>query len=128
MKPDPKKKLPNIIRDSLNDVENIARFQAPKYLSCYNAILTQYLIEIQRTDLLDEIQDFSLFLEFGASSVTQISAMSLGLTRSSSIALAEYLIGDNLTKDEILSNLRSINIESLDLPRVIKNELMDIIG
>lgn len=125
---DPKKKLPNIIRDTLNDVENIARFQAPKYLSCYNAILTQYLIEIQRTDLLDEIQDFSLFLEFGASSVTQISAMSLGLTRSSSIALAEYLIGDNLTKDEILSNLRSINIESLDLPRVIKNELMDIIG
>lgn len=125
---DQTRKTPKIIRDTLNDVENIARFLAPKYLTCYNAVLSQYLHEIGRSDLLEELQDFSLYLEFGASTITHISAMSLGLSRSSSIAIAEYLIGDKLTKEEILSNLREMDIYSLDLPKVIQKELLDIIG
>lgn len=124
----PRKNLASIIRSSLNDIENIARFLAPKYLSCYNAVLEQHLNEIDRKDLTSELNDYSLYLEFGASTITHISAMSLGLSRSSSIALAEYLIGDNLSKDQIIEELRKLDIESLDLPRLIQAELLSIIS
>jgi hypothetical protein len=36
-------KLPNEIRDVMRDVEQVARFQAPKYLACYRDVLALHL-------------------------------------------------------------------------------------
>jgi hypothetical protein len=53
------------IRHILGDVENVARFAAPKYLGCYLDVLRIYLTEKGETDKLDELPDFDVLLEYG---------------------------------------------------------------
>jgi hypothetical protein len=38
-------KLPKEIRDVMRDVEQVARFQAPKYLACYSDILSLHAVD-----------------------------------------------------------------------------------
>ena len=59
---DKRNKLPSIIRQVLTDVEEIARFRAPKYISCYLDILRFYFNSIDRSDLLEGLDNIQLSL------------------------------------------------------------------
>lgn len=120
---DPKKKDPAIIRETLENIEKIARFETPKYLHCYIDVLIFFLKEKEQAELADGIQDFWLFLEFGVSKRTQLSLMSLGLSRSSVTTISEYIIGDELDEGACLEWLATHRWDEFGLATLIELEI-----
>ncbi|MBW8038655.1 MAG: DEAD/DEAH box helicase [Planctomycetes bacterium] len=117
------KELSALIRDTMKDVEEFARFQAPKYLSCYVDLLRVYLDRIERKDLVDRLLELSVLLELGVSQTTQLSLIGLGLSRSSAIAISELIADDSLNESECLQWLRQNDWMTQDMPELIKREV-----
>jgi hypothetical protein len=107
----------------MKDVEEVARFQAPKYLSCYIDVLKQHLIAVGRSDLLTSDLDINILLEFGVPGGTQLSLMGLGLSRTSALALAEFIAADSLSEEACVSWLRENDWRSLNLPALVKRDI-----
>lgn len=118
-------KLPLLIRQTMERVEQIARFRAPKYLSAYMDVLRIHLSEIGRTDLVNDEIDIGTQLEFGVSTRTLLSLMELGLSRMSAVALYEKISHDDLTKEGCLAwvSERKGQLELLDIPAIILREI-----
>lgn len=118
-------RLPELIRGTMDLVEQIARFRAPKYLSAYMDVLHLYLREIDREDLIEEGLDIAMQLEFGVSSMTLLSLMELGMSRMSAVALYEKIARDDLTRDECIAWIRDRRnqLEASDIPAVIIREI-----
>ena len=121
-------KLANVIRDVMQDVEQVARFLAPRYMTCYIDVLRHHLQQVNRADLVDQVPDVNIWLEFGASQQTQLSMMGLGLSRTTAIALSEFIVDDNLSESEALARISDLNIESLGLPLAVQREIMQLVG
>lgn len=96
-------RLPALIRDTMDLVEQIARFKAPKYFSAYMDVLHLHLRQIGREDLIDPGLDIGTQLEFGVSSRTLLSLMELGLSRMTAVSLYEKIAKDDLTREACLS-------------------------
>lgn len=122
--------LPKLIRDTMELVEQIARFKAPKYLSAYVDVLDLYLHEIGREDLVNDGLDIGTQLEFGVSSTTLLSLMELGLSRMSAVALYEKMASDNLSKEECVEWIseRASRLQAMDIPTVIVREVRERLG
>ena len=120
-------KLPELIRSTMELVEQIARFKAPKYLSAYMDVLNLYLREIGREDLIDEGLDIGTKLEFGVSSLTLLSLMELGLSRMSAVALYEKISRDDLSKDQCVVWIaeRADQFQAMDIPAIIIREVRE---
>jgi hypothetical protein len=118
----PNDPLPKIIRESMDDVERVARFLAPKYVACYTDILRHYLITSGRTEMAGILPDLTLWLEFGASQQTQLSLMSLGLSRTSAILLSDFIPHDNLDQQACLEWINETDLGALDLPGLVVQE------
>ncbi len=118
-------KLPQLIRDTMALVEQIARFKAPKYLSAYMDVLHLHLRSIGREDLIEDGLDIGTQLEFGVSSRTLISLMELGLSRMSAVTLYEKIARDDLGVDECREWVveRADQLDGMDIPAVIIREL-----
>jgi len=114
---------PTVIREVMKDVEEIARYQAPRLLSCYNDLLSHYLGSIGRPDLQSEIKDVSIFLELGLSQQTQISLVSIGLSRTAAVMISEIIAADNLTEIECARWLQGSSWRDSDLPVLVKAEI-----
>ena len=113
------------IRTMMNEVEQIARFEAPRGLSCYGDVLRQHLRELGREDLLDQLPRFDIFLELGVNQQTQISLIGIGLSRTSTIAISELITADSLSESDVLQWLEK-NIElwsHSSLPALVKREI-----
>lgn len=104
------------IRDTMVEVENIARFLAPKYLTCYCDVLKEYLEHTDRKELGERIKELSLVLEFGVPLKTQISLMSLGLSRTTVLELSKTIPEDSFSKSEAYDYLISGTWKILELP------------
>ncbi|MFD2157204.1 DEAD/DEAH box helicase [Rhodococcus jostii] len=115
------------IRDVLSDIETVARFQAPKYLSCYSDVLAVYAAERGVHDV-GHGQDITMLLELGVSRSSEVVLMSLGMSRTATIALSQYVTADNWTSSESLDWLRHQNIEGMDIPVLIQKEILDLIA
>lgn len=120
-------KLPRLIRDTMELVEQIARFRAPKYLSAYMDILHVHLREIGREDLIEDDLDIGTQLEFGVSTRTLLSLMELGLSRMGAVALYEKIARDDLTKEGCLTWVaeRNAEFEAMDIPAIIIREVRE---
>jgi hypothetical protein len=103
------KTLPNVIRDTMRKIEEYARFKFVKYSSCYIDVLKYYFNSIEREDLIEEIPDINIWLEFGTSQMTQVSLMSIGLSRTTAIAVSELIVADSLTVRECVKSLSALN-------------------
>lgn len=117
------------IRAVMNEVEQIARFEAPRGLSCYCDVLRQHLREVEREDLLNQLPLFSIFLELGVNQQTQISLIGIGLSRTSTIAISELITADWLTESQVLQWLES-NREfwsHASLPALVKREIEQVL-
>ncbi len=120
--------LASLIRNTMKDVEEIARFQAPKFLSCYVDLLRVYLGRINRKDLIDRLFELNILLEFGVSQKTQLSLMGLGLSRSSAIALSELITDDSLDESGCMRWLRENNWMTDDMPALIRREIAKLLS
>lgn len=116
-------RLPNEIRQVMSDVENYARFTVPKYLGCYVDLLRYFLTTKGREDMLGGMGDYGLMLEFGVSETTQLSLISLGLSRTTVVALFELIGASDWTVDDCMSWLREQDIEALDVPILVRREI-----
>jgi hypothetical protein len=117
------------IRGVMDEVEQIARFAAPRGLSCYCDVLGQHLREIGRADLCEGLPQFNVLLELGVSQQTQIALMGLGLSRTATIAISEKIAADELTEIQALKLL--IDNEELwrnfSVPALVKREIERVI-
>jgi superfamily II DNA/RNA helicase len=120
-------RLPTVIRETMRDVEEVARFRAPKYLSAYLDVLKLHLEEIGRPDLFPADLKLDLYLEFGVATRTLLSLIGLGLSRTSAVSINDYLAADDLTEDQVLDRILSRRWESLDVPAVVKHEVRRVI-
>ena len=120
-------KLPVLIRHTMELVEQIARFRAPKYLSAYMDILKLHLNEIGRSDLIDQDIDIGTQLEFGVSSRTLLSLMELGVSRMSAVALYEKIARDDLNKEDCMAWVaeRETQFDGMDIPAIILREVRE---
>jgi hypothetical protein len=116
-----------IIRDVMNDVEEIARYQAPRLLACYNDVLGHFLKSIGRHDLQLEVQDLSLFLELGLNQQTQISLVGMGLSRTAAVMLSELIARDNLTQSECAAWISNNDQLNTDLPKLVQAEIIAVL-
>lgn len=112
--------VPSIIRTTMDDVENVARFKGPKFIGCYTDLL-QFFYNQKGID--QNVSDVRLWLEFGASSKTQISIMALGISRTAAVELADSIPSDELTEDGVLKWLVENPIEQLGLPTLVVNDV-----
>ncbi|OAJ56653.1 DEAD/DEAH box helicase [Paraburkholderia ginsengiterrae] len=120
-------KLPELIRGTMELVEQIARFKAPKYLSAYMDVLHVHLRQINREDLIENELDIGTQLEFGVSSKTLLSLMELGLSRMSAVALYEKIARDDLSTDGCTAWVveRANRLRDMDIPAIIVREVRE---
>jgi hypothetical protein len=120
-------KLPNEIRDVMRDVEQVARFQAPKYLACYTDVLVLHFEQQGRTDI-PQLPDISMMLELGVSRITEVSLMALGLSRTSTVALSEFIVADDLGRDAVVEWIQQNRELQEGLPALVQREVIDVFG
>lgn len=117
-----------IIRNTMKDVEEIARFKAPKYIACYIDILKFYLVEIGRVEMFKEDHPFELYLEFGVMSETFISLMLLGLSRMTAVELGNKIINSELDEKGCLAWMLENDLTKLNLPNFALLEIGEKLG
>lgn len=120
------KSVDAICREVMADIENFARFRFVKDSSCYIDILKYFLQEKEEYELLDSIPDISLWLEFGVSEETQISLLSLGLSRQSAIELSEIIPNSNLGKTECLNWVMNEDLINYEFSPIIIEEINNV--
>ena len=120
-------KLPTLIRDTMELVEQVARFKAPKYLSAYIDVLHFHYRSIGREDLIDHGLDIGTQLEFGVSSRTLISLIELGLSRMSAVALYEKIAHDDLGQEKCREWVveHKDQLDNMELPAIIIREIRE---
>ena len=113
-----------VIREVMENIESFARFSFAKDSSCYMDILRYFLEINRRSDLIDNIPQLNLWLEFGVSEKTHLSLLSLGLSRNSVIALSDrHITNTQMSQQESITWLQQLDIESLDLSPIIKEDI-----
>lgn len=121
------KTLAVVIREVMDDVETFVRFRFAKDSSCYIDILRYFLELHNRQDILSDIPQLNLWLEFGVSQKTHLSLLSLGLSRNTVIELTSYIINTQMSKDESLVWIKEQNLEQLDLSPIIIEDIKKIL-
>ncbi|OBQ56756.1 DEAD/DEAH box helicase [Halodesulfovibrio spirochaetisodalis] len=120
-------RLPQVIRNTMRDVEEVARFKAPKYLSAYMDVLRFYLQESGQEHLITEDIKFDVYLEFGVGTETLLSFIGLGLSRTSAVSLNDFLADDKMGEDDVFSWLQERHWESFDIPALVQREVSELL-
>lgn len=120
--------LAAVIRETMRDVEEVARFRAPKYLAAYIDVLNYYLEEIGKGELFPPGLRFDLYLEFGVATQTLLSLIGIGLSRTSAVAINDFLADDQLSEDAVLQWLQTRRWERLDMPAIVKREVDSLLS
>ena len=122
-------RLAVLIRDTMNIVEQTARFKAPKFIAAYMDVLHHYLESIDRHDLIDDELDLGLALEFGVSSMTLLSLIELGLSRMSAVELYDVMSIDNLDKQGCIDWIKqhAPEFDGMNLPNLIRKEILETV-
>jgi superfamily II DNA/RNA helicase len=117
--------LPKLIRNTMELIEQTARFRAPKYISAYMDVLKLHLTEIGREDLISNEMDVGVALEFGVSTRTLVSLIELGLSRMTAVELHEKIALDNLDREQVKKWIEDHNdqFDGMDIPAIILSEV-----
>ena len=124
---DPRFDRDTTIRSTLDDVEQIARFAAPRYLGCYHEVHSFFLGQHDRRALIDT-ETLTMMLELGVSRPTAVSLMSVGLSRTSALALSALIENDDLTPQAVLAWLREQALDRLQVPALVRREARELIA
>lgn len=117
--------VPKAIRDVMRDIESIARFHAPKYLACYSDLLALHAsaLGLEPTDR----PDYAMMLELGVSRASEVVLMSMGLSRTATVAIAQYIGVDSWSRAEALGWLARQNLHGLGIPVLIQKEIAAVL-
>lgn len=120
------KKLNAIIRETMRDVENVIRFAFARDANCFIDLLKFKLEGTIKADLIAKIPPLNLWIELGLYQKTQISFVSIGLSRNSAIELAQKTQNISMTKVECINWLKE-NLEELKLSPLIIDEIKSVL-
>ena len=119
--------IATVIRETMRDVEEVAKFRAPKFLAAYLDVLKHHLDGIERGELFPANLRFDLYLEFGVATDTLLSLIGLGLSRTSAVSINEYLADDKMSEQLVFQWLQEGRWRTLDIPAVVKRELHQLL-
>jgi hypothetical protein len=123
---DPSYDRDTTIRSAMDDVEQIARFAAPKYLACYHDVHAFFLRE-QGAEPSIATDSLTMMLELGVSRPTEVSLMSLGLSRTAAITLSANLEAEVLTPEQALAWLHALVLDQLEVPVAVRREVREVL-
>lgn len=112
-----------VIRDTLEAIEKIIRFEVVRLMSCYCAVLIQTFEEINAPDLVKSVPPVPLYLEVGASDRSMISFMGLGLSRVTAAILNDATANKAMTIAEARTWLRAAPLEAYELSPLLIEEI-----
>ncbi|MFJ2662481.1 DEAD/DEAH box helicase [Arthrobacter koreensis] len=118
----------SVIRSVLEDVERVARYEVPKFLSCYQDLVIHRASAVGVQIRPEEAFDISLMLELGVSRDTEISMMSMGISRTAAVELGKLIVDDDLTPHQALDWIRDQDVEDLEVPRLVIREITSFLG
>lgn len=121
------KSLSTVIREVMENIETFARYEFSKDSSCYIDILRYYLETKGRSDLIENIPQLSMWLEFGVSATTHLSLLTLGLSRSTVIELGnKYITNTNMTIEACVEWLKNQDLNMLDISPIMVEDIRKI--
>lgn len=119
--------LGSVIRSVFVEIENKLRFTYVKFLKCYMDLLRHALVEFGETDLSERLVPIALYLELGASSITMVNLIGLGVSRVSAALLADIAPSTNMTRLEIVRWLRATDLANRGVSPIVLRELIYIV-
>ena len=118
---------PAVIRETMELVEQFARYKFAKYASCYLDVLKHHFSLTGKGDLVARIPNLHMWLEFGASQETQLSLMSLGLSRAAALAISKTIESESLNQGECEVEVARLPEEELrKLPKSVMEEVIRV--
>lgn len=112
-----------VIRDTLDTIEKVIRFEVVRLMSCYCAVLVRVFEEIGFPELSTSVPPLPLYLEVGASDRSMISFMGLGLSRVTAAILNDATANKGMTIPEARTWLRSAPLERYELSPLLIEEI-----
>ena len=122
------KSLAAIIRDTMKEIEEFARFKFLKYTTCYLDVLKYYFESINNIEAIKKIPQISLWLEFGASKSTQISLMAMGFTRTAALEISDLMVSTDYDKTKCMNWFSKNDIHSMDISPTILYEVDKVLS
>ncbi len=125
-----KRGQPNVnteARNLFDAIETKLRFEYVKFSKCYNDILSYTLKENGKEELIESIPPLHLYLELGASSQTMINLIGIGLSRTAAGLLSNLITNASMSRDGVLDWLKRVNLNTLDLPNSVKEEIKQVV-
>ncbi len=123
-----RRNIGTVIRNVMGAVEKDLRFRYVKYISCYADILAEVLRKTGNEQYIASISPLSLFLELGASSISMISLIGLGLSRTSAALVADISVRKDLDRYQAKKFLLSRDWAATSLPRVVSSEVESVVA
>ncbi|MFD3285651.1 DEAD/DEAH box helicase [Alteromonas macleodii] len=127
---EPNKKASAIIRDYLDVLDDDIRFKLVKYFAAFNDILK--LVLTNKGFNLDEIEiePYHIYLEFGSCKKEALNIMATGLSRFTALHLSNFsnAIPDTSDIDDYFNKIKLIDVRSLKMPRLCKQEILSMQG
>lgn len=117
------KSTARIIRETMEDVEDTLRFKYVKYFTCYNSLLEYTLTKHSLEKYISIIPDIPLYLEMGGSSGSMINLMALGLSRSTSESIIEFMPDKDMSVQDVKQWLIRANIDQYDISTICAKEI-----
>lgn len=124
-----RKAVNRAIRELLDDIEQTLRFTYVKYLKAYTDVLRAYLIHLGKKSVADKLAPWDLYVEFGARDKVLLMLMSIGVSRSTAIAIKKAITsGPDISREECWKKLLSLPLKVLNIPAVCKVEIRQLTG
>lgn len=127
------------VRQVFKNIDEYARYLVPKLLRCYLDVLNFYLSKVNREDLIYTEDEMEMIMEYGIETKTQMSMITLGLSRATILKLCNISNHSNqhLLEDMGMDELKSLNwlinnIEYIEsnkkLNKLLIEEIYDVIN
>lgn len=117
-----------VIRETLETIEKVIRFEIVRLMSCYCAVLERVFEDAGFPELVRSVPPIPLYLEVGASDRSMISFMGLGLSRVTAAILNDATANKAMTVEEARVWLRLAPLDAYDLSPLLLEEIRRIIA
>jgi replicative superfamily II helicase len=125
----PNEKISNTIRNCLNVLETEVRFKLVRYCSAYIDIIKHVLTERDDAGLIEKVEPYHIYLEFGSCNRHALNLMALGLSRFAALYLeSKFDFRSDVEAEEYLEKLKHMNLTAINMPAICLKEVMELVG
>jgi len=118
----------SIIQGCLRVLETAVRFRLVKYFSAYIQILRYVALEAGFDNEIENIEPYHIYLEFGSCNRHALNLMALGISRFTALHLEnKFDLPADVEAEAYLEEIKKINIDSMDMPALCKQEIRDLV-